>query len=246
LIGAVLFDYGGTLVRSSRPWAEVKIEAIHAEYNVLKQHGLKLSFDEYRAVDDSVFQKYAELEAKLGRDIPDILKCKEVVDGLFPETPGGWRADVAAEANIAFWKVTTRNFMLREDAVDSLAALRSMGLGMGIVSNHHNANSLVNHLAEIGISGYFSHVLVSCQMEFRKPDPRIFERSLSQLGVSKTEAIFVGDSTEYDIEGAKRTGIRSILVMDDAAGDTGLLQTDSGADFVVRDLREIPKIVPSL
>ena len=215
MIRAVLFDYGGTLVRSRRPWSEVKIEAMNSEYNVLREYGLDISFDEYLKVDDSIFEKYAELEAKTNRDYPDTIKCGELVDSLFPEKPSGWRSDVAARANKAFWDVTTRNLVLRDEAFDSLTALKSMGVGLGVVSNHHNAKALVDHLAEAGILRYFSHVVASSEMEFRKPDPRIFESSLSLLGVRKEMAVFVGDSIEYDIEGARSTGMRSILIVDD-------------------------------
>lgn len=251
LIGAVLFDYGGTLVRPKRPWEEIKADAIRAEYKVLRRHGLKQSFDQYKVLDEAIFQKYAELEEESGRDIPDITKSREVVDNLFPSRLASWRARVAAEANDTFWRVTKRNFPLREGAAVSLAQLRSMKLGMGVVSNHHNAESLVSHLNELHISRYFSHVLASCQVGFRKPDPRIFERSLSLLKVSKEEAVYVGDSPEFDVEGARRTGMRSVLIVDDyeqtlPKSGQEVRRGKYAADFVIRNLAEIPRIIPLL
>ena len=45
-----------------------------------------------------------------------------------------------------------------------------------------------------------------------KPHPSIFEAALTLLGVSASEAVMVGDSFEHDIEGARRVGMRGVLV----------------------------------
>ena len=47
---AVVFDYGGTLVRERRPWVDVWPEAVHTAYESLKRVGLKLPFEEYKDV----------------------------------------------------------------------------------------------------------------------------------------------------------------------------------------------------
>jgi putative hydrolase of the HAD superfamily len=41
-----------------------------------------------------------------------------------------------------------------------------------------------------------------------KPDPRIFHEALSELGVAPEEALYVGDSQDDDIVGAKRAGMQ--------------------------------------
>lgn len=45
-----------------------------------------------------------------------------------------------------------------------------------------------------------------------KPAPAAFLRALEMLGVSREEAIVIGDTTHTDIAGANRSGIASILV----------------------------------
>ena len=246
MIRAVLFDYGGTLVRQERPWNETKAKAIRSGYNSLKSNGLKLPYVKYQELNGAIFQKYSQLEAKTERDIPDIVKYQDIVDIIFPNRPKSWRVKVAAQANAAFWATVTQNLVPRENAAESLARLKSMNLQLAVVSNHHNRESLVGHLGSLRLSSYFSAVLASSQMRFRKPDPRIFERCLSLLKARGHEAIYVGDSPEYDSKGAKMAGMRSILVVDDLAGahTSGPISSDS--DFVIRDLNEIPGIVSSL
>lgn len=246
MIRAVLFDYGGTLVHMERPWREVKVEAIRSEYKALQRSGLSLAYEDYHKLNDSTFIRYTEMEAAEDRDIPDITKYRELIDGLFPTRPETWRAKVAATANRTFWATVTENLTLRDDVRSSLESLRSMGVRMSVVSNHHNAESLSAHLKSLQISKYFSHVLASSQMQFRKPDPRILRKSLSLLKTGRNEAVFVGDSREFDVAGAKRAGMRSILIVPGESDDGSPNPTGPEPDFIVHSLTEVPKIVSSL
>jgi len=63
-----------------------------------------------------------------------------------------------------------------------------------------------------GISGLFSVTSFSSDHGMVKPSPKPFELVLSQLGITGSEAIVVGDSTRRDLGGAKNAGIACMLV----------------------------------
>jgi len=63
-----------------------------------------------------------------------------------------------------------------------------------------------------GISGLFYAASFSSDHGMVKPSPKPFELVLSQLGISGSEAIVVGDSPRRDLGGAKSAGIDCILV----------------------------------
>lgn len=63
-----------------------------------------------------------------------------------------------------------------------------------------------------GISGLFSATSFSSDHGMVKPSPKPFEIVLSQLGITSSEAIVVGDSPRRDLDGAKSAGIDCILV----------------------------------
>jgi len=242
MIKAVLFDYGGTLVEPLKPWDdEVKPTAVAAPYSLLRRHGLKVPYSEYLAINNSTFDKYSELEKKTESDIPDITKYREMVDTLFPNRNKAWRERVASEANNAFWDVATANYILQKGARRCLTELKSMKLRLAVVSNHHNGDALNNHLTHLGIRSFFSFITVSSGVGFRKPDKRIFAICLSALRASSSEAVFVGDSIPYDIEGAKRAGMTTVLI-----GKDGQRNQAVRADFEVVNLTGIPRIVSSL
>lgn len=62
------------------------------------------------------------------------------------------------------------------------------------------------------IAPYFSHIIVSGAFGKGKPDPSIFEHVLEKSGVSREEALMVGDNLMTDILGASRVGIRSVWI----------------------------------
>lgn len=95
------------------------------------------------------------------------------------------------------------------DAPALLAALRSRGLRLAIVSNWDG--SLVDALRPTGLSGYFDAVLDSDVVGVRKPDRRIFEIALAATGVRAEEALHVGDSPGADCGGALGAGIAPVL-----------------------------------
>ena len=80
---------------------------------------------------------------------------------------------------------------------------------IGIVTN---GPTEVQHakLELLGIDRLVDFVLVSEEFGVAKPDPAIFREALRLAGVRPEEAIFVGDSVEFDMAGARAAGIPTI------------------------------------
>jgi putative hydrolase of the HAD superfamily len=242
LIKAVLFDYGGTLVSPKRPWDKVILDATLSLHELMTDYGLRMGPQSFVGLNNSIFRRYALIEEKENRDVADVIKYRELVDALFPDGQEAWRSRVADEANERFWRMAMANWMVRQNARASLERLEVLGLKMAIVSNHQNPD-LPRQLEEFGLARYFSSVVTSMREGTRKPDKRIFEKSLSLLHMHPEEAIFVGDSLKHDIAGAKSVGMRSILIADGTSID---LTGEVRPDYIVRDLDEIPPILASL
>ena len=69
----------------------------------------------------------------------------------------------------------------------------------------------------LGIDRLVDFVLVSEEFGVAKPDPAIFREALRLAGVKPEEAIFVGDSVEFDMAGARAAGIPTVWVNRHAA-----------------------------
>jgi phosphoglycolate phosphatase len=93
--------------------------------------------------------------------------------------------------------------------------LARKGYVLGIVSNKLSSNTF-NHLREAGYDpAWFEFIHGEDNVVACKPDPRAFDKALAELGkigVSKSEAVYVGDSL-MDMGAAERAGITFIAVL---------------------------------
>ena len=64
----------------------------------------------------------------------------------------------------------------------------------------------------LGVDRLVDFVLVSEEFGVAKPDPAIFREALRFAEVGPEEAIFVGDSVEFDMAGARAAGIPTVWV----------------------------------
>jgi putative hydrolase of the HAD superfamily len=88
--------------------------------------------------------------------------------------------------------------------------LHGRGLMLGMISN---SNGWVERLVmENGLRPYFHFVLDSRLIGVEKPDPRIFQIALDQVGISPAEALYIGDLYSIDVVGSRAAGMRAILL----------------------------------
>ena len=82
---------------------------------------------------------------------------------------------------------------------------------IGIVTNGPTEVQLAK-LELLGIDRLVDFVLVSEEFGVAKPEPEIFREALRLAGVEPEEAVFVGDSAEFDMAGARAAGIPTVWV----------------------------------
>jgi putative hydrolase of the HAD superfamily len=96
------------------------------------------------------------------------------------------------------------------DAIPLLKALGQEGVLAGVVSNGRSLFQRAK-LAGSGLLPLLDVVVISEEVGFKKPDPRIFKVALDALRCPPEEAMFVGDSEETDVLGAKEVGMHVLL-----------------------------------
>jgi putative hydrolase of the HAD superfamily len=195
---AVLFDVDFTL---ARPGPELGPEGY---VRAGARHGLTLEPARYEAARDAALvdlRRHPELEHD---DEIWFRFTERIVRGM------GGDADSAYACAVEITRGWERheNFELYDDVPDALAALRSAGLRIGLVSNSaRDVREFARHHGldvDAGISS-FHH-------GHTKPHGSIFRAVLELLGVEPVEAVMVGDTIADDIEGALALGMRAILV----------------------------------
>jgi putative hydrolase of the HAD superfamily len=96
------------------------------------------------------------------------------------------------------------------DAIAALTLARKNGLRTGVISNSNGTIKRI--LAGLDLLPLVDFALDSQEEGVEKPAPAIFERALARAGVVAGEAAYVGDLYSVDVLGARRAGLRAVLL----------------------------------
>jgi putative hydrolase of the HAD superfamily len=100
---------------------------------------------------------------------------------------------------------------LAEGAEELLLYLRQKGLLTGIITNGQTDHQ-TRVIYKLKLDTMVDSTLISEKEGLRKPDPEIFWRAASRLGLKPDECMFIGDSPTTDILGAADAGMATIWV----------------------------------
>ena len=124
-----------------------------------------------------------------------------------------------------------------DEAADALVRVRSLGVVVAVCSNWDW--DLDRSLATAGLTDLVDHQVTSAQVGARKPHPLIYQHTLARCGVTPSEALFVGDSFNCDVQGPLSVGIRAVHVWRSEVDPPPL---PDGAHRIA-DLRELPELL---
>ena len=144
--------------------------------------------------------------------------------------------DIVAREIYDEWAVC-QHFFLYDDVTPALGELAARGVKVGLISNSHRC--LASFQQHFELHGLVAAAVSSSEHGYMKPHPSIFESTLTLLGVSAADAVMVGDSVAHDIEGARRVGMRAVLVQRAPQPATAV----PGGVPVIRDLSELPPLL---
>jgi HAD superfamily hydrolase (TIGR01662 family) len=207
-IKAVLFDMFDTLLL---------IEKNHAFYNpslkrahkFLVKNGIKVRFTDFRnAYIKARDALYVEADANL--EEPHFNARISNALGLLGFHVDA-RSGIVTGATNAFCEGFIEYVRIDEHTVEVLRKLQRK-YKLGIVSNFAIPECVVKLLETHDLGKFFDVVVVSGAVNKRKPSPEIFQQALEKLGVDTAETVFVGDTVDADIKGAKDMGMKTIYI----------------------------------
>lgn len=105
-------------------------------------------------------------------------------------------------------------------ARELLERFRAEGLTL-VVATSASKEDMGGLLKQAGIADLMDEKTSSSDAEESKPDPDIVEAALESAGVEPDEALMLGD-TPYDVEAARRAGVRCVAVRCGGWGDEEL------------------------
>jgi len=110
---------------------------------------------------------------------------------------------------------------------------------LGIISNAF-PDIQYHKIEGLGIRHLFQLILLSEEIGIRKPDKAIFQEAANRLGKQPDDCLFVGDSYDTDIIGAKRSGMKACWFNRD---DNPVQDEEIKPDFEITSLSELLNIL---
>jgi epoxide hydrolase-like predicted phosphatase len=180
-IRAVYFDLGGVIVRTEQPEPRTKLA-----------DSLGLT---YADIDKLVFENESSKQASLGlitetRHWQNVARSlnqpDSEVERLRTEFFAGDRIDL--------------------ELVDLIRSLRP-AIKVGLISNAWS--ELRAYIEEQNFADAFDDMVISAEVGFAKPDPRIYQAALQNLQVLPAESVFLDDMLK-NVEAARKIGMHAI------------------------------------
>jgi putative hydrolase of the HAD superfamily len=226
---AVFFDVGETLVHVDPSFAELFVR-------VLAGSGHERSLEEVREASAHVYARFSEAarDGSMWTTTPE--RSRAFWTSVYERMLGalGVAEDDGLAATLHREFTRMENYVLFDDVVPTLAALRARGVLLGVVSNFEawledwfGAHELLELLPVRVISGIEG---------IEKPDARIFRLALERASVSAGDAAYVGDNPEFDVDPPAALGMFPVLV-----DRRGRFPDHEGAR--ITDLRDLPAIL---
>ncbi len=181
-IQALVFDYGGVLMRTVNPTPRREIE---------QRLGLPAG-----SVDERVFGSPLWDEVQLGR-----------VSVAEFWTDVARRMGLAAEGLKEFQQAFWAGDRLDDELLALIRHLHDAGYRTALLSNA--PAGLLQHVEQLGIADAFDAIIISGREGLMKPDSAIFDRALARLGVEAEGAVFV-DDTWANVAAAGQAGLRAV------------------------------------
>jgi HAD superfamily hydrolase (TIGR01509 family) len=202
-IRAVVFDFDGLILDTEsaafRTWSEL-----------YAAHGASLVLERWVhcvGTDSTHFDPYSDLEQQLGHPLDRAQLRVRMLERLHA---------LSAEESI------------RPGVLDVLERARALGLAIGLASSS-SRDWLDHHLERLALRPHFAAIASRDDVQRVKPDPELYLRATTLLGVDPAQALAIEDSPN-GIRAAKRAGLRCVAVPNPITAGLPLHEADLVVD----------------
>ena len=231
-IKGVLFDKDGVLVDFNATWcpATVKVIDTLAAGDSGKRQALADA-----AGFDLVSERFAADAVFIAGT------AAQLVDDWAPILPDMPKYALARESRALFTRFGAEHVTGYDDVADTLAALGSRRMALGIATNDEEISARTQMRA-LRLDGRFSFVSGADSGYGVKPAPGPLLAFAEHIGAKPAEIIMVGDST-HDLNAARAAGMVAVAV---GTGPASLDSLKPLADHIIHRLAALPAVIDSL
>lgn len=174
--------------------------AERALYEWLEQHFPRIT-ERYRPEDMRAVR--SQVVAEFAEQAHDLTFLRRTVLGRLGAA-AGYRDDFIDDA-FAVFDAVRNDVELFPEVVPTLESLRDRYTLIAVTNG--NAN-----LETIGIAHLFHDIITAAKAGAAKPARAVFDMAVDVGGASHQQTLHVGDHPEYDVDGARAAGLRTVWV----------------------------------
>jgi putative hydrolase of the HAD superfamily len=202
-IDGIVFDAVGTLIEPSPPVADVYAEAARRQGVELDRAMVKARFHRYFRNDE-----VDEMRGPLATDEPtEFRRWRRIVSNVIPEVPNPDRAFFELWDHFG----QSGSWFCFPDVAPALALLATRRIPIRIASNFDaRLRAVVQGLPDLACCA--TPLLISSEVGFRKPHAAFYQAVCASLQLAPERVLCVGDDLENDVAGARRAGLRGVLL----------------------------------
>jgi putative hydrolase of the HAD superfamily len=226
-VSHVLLDFFGTLVDYSPGRAE---QGYHRSHALLQSMGEDLSYEQFLREWSA---ESSRLERRSDADDSEFSMAElatALLSRLLGRPPESCEVAALVDTYLAEWNTCVTYPAAMQQTVGLLASR----FRLAIVTNTQDSVLVPNHLAAMGIADQFDAVVTSVELGWRKPHPAVYAEALRRLGITASNAIFVGDTFAPDYASPRLAGMSAFLIDPDERAEVP-------DDQRLRSLAELPE-----
>ncbi len=241
-IKGILFDFGNTLISIELDWEKVLPLNIANMVRYLQSQNYSVDIDPF----GKRFLELKNQKHQLGQKDFIEYTSVNVLKEVFTEYNLNHVEDSIFEKAVeAFFEPEEALYPVVPGAYDVLQILKINGYKLALVSNASSGKLIRRAMKRRNFPKYFDYTIVSADIGYRKPHPKIFQVALEKLYITPQEAVMIGDVPAYDVAGPKSLGMKTILATYQESTEGKKNLTDIQPDAIANKITDIPKIIES-
>ena len=236
-IQAILFDMNGTL-RSREPHLETQEAAYARLRQFLGKPDAGEDFWDELTRRQKAYARWAQ------EKLVQLTEAEIWAEWMLPGTPLSQLEPMAAELMLA-WQERKGHTVPKPGAGETIRALRQRGYRLGVISNTMSTLDIPGSLESFGWKEYFEVVILSADIQVRKPSPGPFLEAARRLNLAPALCAYVGNRLSKDIVGCRLAGYALGLVLEPPTGPRAdELDSPIKPDGIIHALSELLDLFP--
>lgn len=223
-IKVVIFDFDNTMVNSMG--ADIK-----SIKELMKLLPINVEFTEFM---DSSVEKLMMFYNLVNNNLENPINVHRYrIEETCKQFSVGWRAE--------YQKYYVKSYIENTKCyprVDNILKYLHGKVKIGMLCNSYDPKVEMERIKKVNIDKYFDEIIVCSDIGYYKPSKESFLYLVNKFDIEPSECIFIGDSEEFDIEGGRNAGLKTIKIIH-GAGKVG----NSVADYICKDFQQLLRLL---